>query len=145
MNAESWYAIWTRSHCERLVEQQLEARGFSPFLPELPVLRRNSGQALRRRNRLAPSPMFPGYLFVRDAMTKHRYVEMLGVRGIVHPGFVASVAGVVLSLAGAMRSLRARPRRAPALMCVAHAWGAGALWHSLGGRYEFWRQGGELF
>ena len=27
--------------------------------------------------------MFPGYLFVRDAMTKERYVEMLGVRGIV--------------------------------------------------------------
>jgi transcriptional antiterminator NusG len=27
--------------------------------------------------------MFPGYLFVRDAMTKTRYVEMLSVRGIV--------------------------------------------------------------
>jgi hypothetical protein len=72
-------------------------------------------------------------------------LQMMGVHGIVHPGFVASVGGVVLSLAGALRSLRARPRRAPALMCVAHAWGAGALWHSLGGRYEFWRQGGELF
>ena len=45
---------------------------------------------------------------------------MMGAHGIVHPGFVASVGGVVLSLAG-------------------------ALWHSLGGRYEFWRQGGELF
>ena len=39
MNAESWYAIWTRSHCERLVEQQLSARGFSPFLPEVPSRR----------------------------------------------------------------------------------------------------------
>ena len=27
--------------------------------------------------------MFPGYLFVRDEMTKNRYVEMLSVRGIV--------------------------------------------------------------
>jgi len=73
-------------------------------------------------------------------------VQMFGgVAGIVHPGFVASVGGVVLSVVGALRSLRARPRRAPALMCAAHAWGAGALWHSLGGRYQFWREGGELF
>jgi transcription antitermination factor NusG len=89
MNAESWYAIWTRSHCERLVEQQLTARGFSPFLPELATLRHSSGQALRQSAQRAPrnytksAPMFPGYLFVRDAMTKERYVEMLGVRGIV--------------------------------------------------------------
>lgn len=27
--------------------------------------------------------MFPGYLFVRDALDKHRYVDMLKVRGIV--------------------------------------------------------------
>ena len=73
-------------------------------------------------------------------------VQMFGgVAGIVHPGFVASVGGVVLSVVGALRSLRARPRRAPALMCAAHAWGAGGLWHSLGGRYQFWREGGELF
>ena len=73
-------------------------------------------------------------------------VQMFGgITGIVHPGFVASVGGVVLSVAGALRSLRARPTRAPALMCAAHAWGAGALWHSLGGRYQFRREGGELF
>jgi len=29
----AWYAIWTRSHCERLVAQQLMAKGFQPFLP----------------------------------------------------------------------------------------------------------------
>jgi transcription antitermination factor NusG len=89
MNAESWYAIWTRSHCERLVEQQLTARGFSPFLPEVPALRHHSRTAVRKpsgraaRNNVKAAPMFPGYLFVRDAMTKERYVEMLGVRGIV--------------------------------------------------------------
>lgn len=89
MNAESWYAIWTRSHCERLVEQQLTARGFSPFLPEVATLRQGAGQGARNtagraaRNNAKAAPMFPGYLFVRDAMTKERYVEMLGVRGIV--------------------------------------------------------------
>ena len=81
MNAESWYAIWTRSHCERLVEQQLTARGFSPFLPEVAILRQSAKRAPRNQGKAAP--MFPGYLFVRDAMTKERYIEMLGVRGIV--------------------------------------------------------------
>lgn len=86
LNGESWYAIWTRSHCERLVAQQLSAKGFSPFLPEVPALRLGSGQVRSRRARrtcVKPEPMFPGYLFVRDAMTKTRYVEMLSVRGIV--------------------------------------------------------------
>ena len=27
--AAPWYAIWTKSHCERLVAQQLEAKGFT--------------------------------------------------------------------------------------------------------------------
>lgn len=72
-------------------------------------------------------------------------VQMFGVAGIVHPGFVASAGGVALSAAGALRSLRARPRRAPALMCAAHAWGTGGLWHALGLRYQFLREGGELF
>jgi len=73
-------------------------------------------------------------------------VQMFGgIAGIVHPGFVASVGGVVLAAAGALRSLRARPRRAPALMCAAHAWGTGGLWHALGVRYQFLREGGELF
>ena len=64
-------------------------------------------------------------------------VDMFGAAGIVHPGFVASVGGVVLSFV--------RAQRAPALMCAAHAWGAGGLWHSLGGRFQYWREGGELF
>jgi hypothetical protein len=73
-------------------------------------------------------------------------VQMFGgIAGIVHPGFVSSIGGVVLSVAGGLRSLRARPRRAPALMCAAHAWGAGALWHALGLRYQFLREGSELF
>jgi hypothetical protein len=73
-------------------------------------------------------------------------VQMFGgITGIVHPGFVASAGGVVLSVAGALRSVRARPLRSPALMCAAHAWGTGALWHALGLRYHFLREGGELF
>ena len=76
LNTESWYAIWTRSHCERLVEQQLSAMGFLPFLPEVPT------RSVRAR-RVKRAPLFPGYLFVREALSKSRYVDLLGARGIV--------------------------------------------------------------
>lgn len=75
---EAWYAVWTRSHCERLVAQQLMAKGFSAFLPEIRVRSARAGAT-----RVMPAPMFPGYLFVRDRMDKLRYVEVLKVRGIV--------------------------------------------------------------
>ena len=32
---------------------------------------------------VVPTPMFPGYLFVRQRMDKHAYIEMLKVRGLV--------------------------------------------------------------
>lgn len=78
LNGEAWYAVWTRSHCERLVAEQLSARGFAPFLPEVSMRSARIGES-----RFVHTPMFPGYLFVRDAMSKHRYIELLKVRGIV--------------------------------------------------------------
>ena len=74
----AWYAIWTRSHCERLVADQLEAKGISPFLPEMRVRSSRRGAPT-----IVRSPMFPGYLFVNQVMTKECYVEMLKTRGIV--------------------------------------------------------------
>jgi transcription antitermination factor NusG len=74
----AWYAIWTRSNCEHLVAQQLAAKGFSPFLPEIHTRSIRRGKAA-----LVRAPMFPGYLFVRQAMDKRCYVDMLGVRGVV--------------------------------------------------------------
>jgi transcription antitermination factor NusG len=75
---DAWYAIWTRSHSERLVFDQLAALGFSAFLPELGTWSKRQGQM-----HVVPMPMFPGYLFVRDRMDKHAYIEMLKVRGLV--------------------------------------------------------------
>lgn len=74
----AWYAIWTRSHCEQSVAQQLSAKGFDIFLPEMDVWSRRAGQA-----RLIRVPMFAGYLFVRTAIDKERYVELLKARGLV--------------------------------------------------------------
>jgi transcription antitermination factor NusG len=77
-DGDAWYAVWTRSHCERLVQDQLAARGFAAFLPEIGVWSKRQG-----RLHVVPAPMFPGYLFVRDRMDKHAYIEMLKVRGLV--------------------------------------------------------------
>ena len=75
---QAWYAIWTRSNCERLVAQQLSAKGFAAFLPEMGAQSRRNG-----KTHVVPVPMFPGYLFLRHAMEKHSYIEILKARGVV--------------------------------------------------------------
>ena len=78
MPGDEWYAVWTRSNCERLVAEQLAAKAFTPFLPELPARGRRRGGS-----RVEQVPLFPGYLFVRHAMDKASYVEILKARGVV--------------------------------------------------------------
>jgi transcriptional antiterminator NusG len=75
---DEWYAVWTRSNCEHLVAEQLAAKAFMPFLPETAVRARRDG-----RSRVVSAPIFPGYLFVRHAMDKASYVEILKARGVV--------------------------------------------------------------
>jgi transcription antitermination factor NusG len=73
-----WHVLWTRSHCEQLVHDQLAAKGFHILLP-----RTNLWSRQRARRRLVPVPMFPGYLFLRHAMDKESYVEVRKARGLV--------------------------------------------------------------
>jgi transcription termination/antitermination protein NusG len=72
----AWYAIYTRSHFENLVADQLAARGFSPVLPQRSVWSKRF-----RASRAVP--MFPGYLFIHHGMEKRSYVEILKARGVV--------------------------------------------------------------
>jgi transcription elongation factor/antiterminator RfaH len=74
----AWYAVWTQSHFEQSVSQQLSAKGFTAFLPEMSVWSKRGGE-----QRLIRVPMFPGYLFVRDEMDKRSYIEILKARGVV--------------------------------------------------------------
>jgi len=67
---EKWHALWTRSNCEQLVHDALQAKGFEVFLPKVGVWSRHAG-----RRQLAPAPMFPGYLFLRRAMDKASYIK----------------------------------------------------------------------
>jgi transcription antitermination factor NusG len=77
-SSAAWYAIWTRSHCERLVAQQLIAKGFQPFLPEMAVRSRKPDPTP-----IVQRPMFPGYLFLKHSMEKRSYIEILKARGVV--------------------------------------------------------------
>src|SRR6185436_7974713 len=74
----SWYAIWTHSHCEQSVHEQLVERGFRSFLPVI-----NTWSRRRGVKRLIPSPMFPGYLFLRHQMDKGGYIDVTRVKGVV--------------------------------------------------------------
>ena len=73
-----WYALWTNSHCEQLVHEQLAAKGFRTFLPTMADWSRRAGT-----RRLIQRPMFPGYLFVNEAIDKRNYVEIMKTRGVV--------------------------------------------------------------
>ena len=74
----NWYALYTRSHCEQLVCDQLTARGFYLFLPKIDVWSRRAG-----KQRLISVPMFPGYLFLRHTMDKLSYIDVRKARGLV--------------------------------------------------------------
>jgi len=75
---KKWYVLWTRSHSEQLVYDQLAAKGFHLFLPKMEV--RSSRGGIRHLSRI---PMFPGYLLLRHAMDTTSYVEVRKARGLV--------------------------------------------------------------
>ncbi|PYO57549.1 MAG: hypothetical protein DMD83_08625 [Candidatus Rokuibacteriota bacterium] len=76
--SKRWHALWTRCHCEHVVHDQLAAKGFELFLPEVDVWSSRGGV-----RRLISAPMFPGYLFLHHAMDKASYVEVVKARGLV--------------------------------------------------------------
>ncbi len=56
---------------------QLATRGFHPFVPRIETwTRRNNAR------RLVSVPLFPGYLFLNDALDKARHVEVRKARGV---------------------------------------------------------------
>lgn len=73
-----WHAVWTRSHSEQLVHDQLIGLGFRSLLPKIRMWSRRGGV-----KHLIQVPMFPGYLFVHHALDKTAYLKVRGVRGLV--------------------------------------------------------------
>ena len=78
VSGASWFALWTHSHCEQLVRDQLMAKGFDAFLPTIRDWSRRAGV-----RRLISRPMFPGYLFLRHSMDKLSYIEVMKSNGLV--------------------------------------------------------------
>lgn len=73
-----WYALYTRSHCEQLVYEQLAAQGFHLFLPKIQVWSQRAG--VRHRIEV---PMFPGYLFLHSLVDSATYLAVRKARGLV--------------------------------------------------------------
>jgi transcriptional antiterminator NusG len=73
-----WYALWTHSHCEQLVHDQLQQKGLPAFLPRVDVWSRRRGV-----RRLIKAPMFPSYLFLQHPMDKDTYVAVSRAKGMV--------------------------------------------------------------
>jgi len=73
-----WYALYTQSHCEQLVYEQLAAKGLHLFLPKMQVWSQRAGV----RHRIAV-PMFPGYLFLHSRVDSAIYLEVRQARGLV--------------------------------------------------------------
>ena len=73
-----WCVLWTRSHCEQLVYDQLEPKGFELFLPKIDRWSRRTGV-----RHLIRVPLFPGYLFLHHVMDKPSYIEVCKARGLV--------------------------------------------------------------
>lgn len=74
-----WYVIHTCCHHEVRVEGRLQQIGMEVFLPRIKVVRR-----WRDRKKTLHIPLFPGYLFVHDALEiSPHYYEILKVPGVV--------------------------------------------------------------
>src|SRR5437867_8798568 len=76
--ALAWHALWTRSHCEQLVHDQLAVKRFNLFLPKIDQWSRRGWV-----RRLIRVPLFPRYVFLHGAIDKATYVEGLRARALL--------------------------------------------------------------
>ena len=61
-----------------------------------------------------------------------------------HPFYFIDLIAMALVFWGAIRSLRARPERSPAVLCAAYAWTAANGWRAMFGRMFELLEGGKL-
>jgi transcription antitermination factor NusG len=78
LGSPKWHVLWTRSHSEQLVHDQVAAHGFQVFLPTIETWKRVRG--MRRRQ---TAPMFAGYLFLNHRMDPQSYIAVSQARGLV--------------------------------------------------------------
>lgn len=76
--ALAWYAVHTRSRCEKKVSVQLYEKQIDAFLPIVKELRHWSD-----RRKVIEQPLFPGYVFVRIPSDDRTRVSVLRTAGAV--------------------------------------------------------------
>jgi transcription antitermination factor NusG len=75
---EAWYAVWTRSRHEHVVERGLKGKGLTVFLPTVHHPSRRTD-----RRKLLDCPLFPGYLFFYGAGDSSTQLSVLQTSGVV--------------------------------------------------------------
>jgi len=73
-----WYAVYTKSRHEKRIKQQLDSRSIEAFLPLYQAVHR-----WKDRRVGVSLPVFPGYLFVRISLPRHRW-PVVSVPGVVN-------------------------------------------------------------
>ena len=73
-----WFAVWTRSQCETLVEDGLRRKQLDVFLPRVRVPSRR-----RDRHVMLVQPLFPGYVFLHTAATRQACIDVASTDGVV--------------------------------------------------------------
>ncbi|MBB3047817.1 transcription antitermination factor NusG [Litorivivens lipolytica] len=83
-NEAAWHVVWTRSNCEHLVSDLLEAKGYEVFLPLIEEWRMPTKTNSGRPVGLASNPMFKGYLFVKHCIDREAFLDISNTRGVAH-------------------------------------------------------------
>jgi len=79
---QRWYAVYTKAHHEKRVEQQMRQRGIDCFLPVYKAVRR-----WKDRRKILELPLFPGYVFVHlPWRARLQVLQLLGVVEFVSCG-----------------------------------------------------------
>ena len=82
LDASPWWAVYTRHHHEKAIEDMLTAKGFKVFLPLYESIRR-----WKDRKMVLSLPLFPCYLFVRGGLDrKLQVVTTPGIYTILYRG-----------------------------------------------------------
>ena len=75
---EAWYAVWTRSRHERVVERGLKEKGLTVFLPTV-----QQASCRTDRRKILDCPLFPGYLFFYGVADPALQLLVLQTPGVV--------------------------------------------------------------
>lgn len=78
MHQSHWYAVRTRSNCEKKVSSLLFDKGIEHFLPTFREVHQ-----WKDRKKVVESPLFPGYLFTRILDSRESRVSVLSSEGVV--------------------------------------------------------------